>query len=187
MLDLYLVRHAHTAPNADGRYPHAHEDAPLSEQGRAQARALQGRLPGATAFVSPARRAFETAVLAGVPDARPVPALHEAHFGVMHGHTWAALETQHGDAPRTWIDALADPHADHGPPGGDTGRAFHARVQGWLNDLPDAGPVVAFTHAGVVLAALRLTVGLRAAEVHAARVTHLRRHEGAWWLVTLNA
>ncbi|GAA5514190.1 hypothetical protein Dcar01_02944 [Deinococcus carri] len=103
----------------------------------------------------------------------------------MAGRTWAELEAAHGEAPRAWIDALADPTSDRGPPEGETGLALHARLEGWLAALPDAGEVVAFTHAGPLLAALRLTVGLRAAEVRPGGVATLRRAGGAWWLAEL--
>ncbi|TDE85023.1 histidine phosphatase family protein [Deinococcus sp. S9] len=182
MLTLYLVRHAPTRPNAERRYPHWDEDAPLSGAGRDLAASL--RLPlAARAFTSPSQRARETAALAGFPHAVPVSDLLEARFGVMAGRTWAELEAAFGAAPRAWIDALADPHSDLGPPEGETGRALHGRVQRWLAALPPTGEVVAFTHAGVVLAALRLTVGLRAAEVAPGGVATLRRAGADWWLV----
>ncbi|EYB68991.1 phosphoglycerate mutase [Deinococcus phoenicis] len=183
-LTLHLVRHAPTLPNAERRYPRAGEDAPLSEAG--QALALAMRLPeSALAFTSPSLRARQTAALAGFPHARPVPALAEASFGVMAGCTWAELEAAHGEASRAWIDALADPASAQGPPEGETGRTFHMRLEGWLASLPDASGVVAFTHAGPLLAALRLTVGLRAAEVRPGTVATLRRAGGAWWLTEL--
>lgn len=186
MLTLHLVRHAPTRPNAERRYPRADEDAPLSPAGRALAADL--RLPiGALAFASPSRRARETAALAGFPGAVPDPALAEARFGVMAGHTWAELEAHFGPAPRGWVEALADPDGDHGPPGGETGRRFHARVQGWLERLPPKGEAVAFTHAGVMLAALRLCAGVRAAEVAPGGLVTLKRAEGAWWLARLSA
>lgn len=186
MLTLHLVRHAPTRPNAERRYPGEDEDAPLSGEGRAVARSL--RLPaGATAFTSPSRRTRETAAFAGFGHAAPTPALAEARFGVMAGHTWAELEARFGEAPRGWIDALADPTSDHGPPGGETGRAFHARLQGWLDALPTGGEAVAFTHAGPLHAALRLTVGLRAVATPPGTVATLRRVGGNWWLVGLTA
>lgn len=180
-LTLYLVRHAPTAPNAERRYPRADEDAPLSPAGRAVAAGL--RLPPhALALTSPSLRARQTAELAGFPDAVSTSALCEAQFGVMAGRTWAELEAQFGDAPRGWIDALGEPISETGPPGGETGRAFHARIQRWLNDLPQEGTVIAFTHAGPLLAALRLCVGLRAAEVAPGGVAALKRAEDDWWL-----
>ena len=191
MLDLYLIRHASTAPNAEKRYPLADEDAPLSELGRRQAAAL--RLPTGAVFnsvySSPSARCLETAELAGYADVQPVPALREASFGVMAGHTWAELEAAHGHAPLGWITALSDPAGHSGPPGGESGADFHGRVGQWLNTLPDSGTALAFTHLGPLLAAMRLTVGLRAAEVPVCGVAHLRRSaasQGAdWWLVSL--
>lgn len=183
-LTLYLVRHGATAPNAQRRYPRADEDAPLSPEGRAVAAGL--RLPlHAHAFTSPSLRARQTAELAGFPRAAVAPALAEARFGVMAGRTWAELEAQSGEEPRGWIDALGDPESDLGPPGGETGRAFHARIQNWLNSLPDGGEVIAFTHAGPLLAALRLCVGLRAAETTPGGVAVLKRAGGHWWLCEL--
>lgn len=184
MLTLHLVRHAPTATNAAKRYPHPREDAPLTPAGKALATLLE-LPPGALAFTSPSRRARQTAQLAGFAHAVPVPALAEAEFGVMAGHTWAQLEAAHGDAPRTWIDGLGEPTAHTGPPGGETGRAFHARLRGWLDTLPDAGQVVAFTHAGPLLALLRVTVALGSAELPPGTVATLRRGGGVWWLVSL--
>ncbi|UQN07448.1 histidine phosphatase family protein [Deinococcus sp. QL22] len=193
-LTLYLIRHAPTLPNAQRRYPHSGEDASLSDAGRILAAGLAGTLPASPlayllAYTSPARRARETAALAGFPHAQAAPALQEARFGVMAGHTWAELEDEYGVAPREWIDALSDPGSDSGPPGGETGRTFHARLQKWLDALPHAGTVVAFTHAGPLLALLRLTVGLRAAEIapggravlHRA-AAHPTSAGGDWWL-----
>ena len=183
MLDLYLIRHGQTAPNAEKRYPLAGEDAPLSESGRQQSRAL--KLPAGTVFSSPARRADQTARLAGFTEIQPTPALSEANFGVMAGRTWAELEATHGTAPARWIAALSDPACLDGPPEGESGAAFHIRVQRWLNTLPASGTVLAFTHLGPVLAALRVCVGLNAAEVSPCGVAHLRRSGTDWWLVGL--
>ncbi|CAM3840075.1 histidine phosphatase family protein [Deinococcus frigens] len=183
-LTLYLVRHASTAPNAQRRYPRVDEDAPLSPEGRAAAAGLSLPLQ-AVAFTSPTLRARQTADLAGFPHAVATPALAEAAFGVMAGQTWAELEARSGDAPRGWIDALGDPESEAGPPGGATGRTFHRRVQTWLAGLPQGGDVIAFTHTGPLLAALRLSVGLRAAEIAPGGVAVLKRAEGHWWLCEL--
>ncbi|WP_084051041.1 histidine phosphatase family protein [Deinococcus hopiensis] len=198
-LTLHLVRHAPTAPNAERRYPRADEDAPLSEEGRAVAAAL--RLPpGAVALTSPSLRSRETAQLAGFGEVKPEPALAEAYFGVMAGRTWAELERDFGSTPRFWIDGLADPSSDLGPPKGETGREFHKRVMGWLAGLPPTGEVAAFTHAGTLHAALRLTVGLQAVVAPPGTVVTLHREgghreakrregglrlPGNWWLSAL--
>ncbi|WP_407571151.1 histidine phosphatase family protein [Deinococcus altitudinis] len=187
MLDLYLIRHASTVPNAEKRYPLAGEDAPLSRLGEKQAAAL--KLPAGTVFSSPARRTVQTASLAGFTKVQISPELSEAAFGVMAGRTWAELEAAHGTAPASWIRALSDPASLDGPPEGESGAAFHTRVGGWLERLPRTGPetstVLAFTHLGPMLAALRLTVGLRAAETPPCSVAHLRRSGADWWLAGL--
>ena len=183
MLNLYLIRHASTVPNAEKRYPLAGEDAPLSDPGKRQAAAL--KLPAGRTYSSPSDRCIETARLAGYTDLQPVPELSEASFGVMAGHTWAELEAAHGHAPLSWIAALSDPTSHGGPPGGESGAAFHGRIQDWLDGLPGDGTVLAFTHLGPVLAALRLTVGLRAAEMSPSGTAHLRRSGADWWLVSL--
>ncbi|WP_229780632.1 histidine phosphatase family protein [Deinococcus malanensis] len=184
-LTLHLIRHAPTAPNAERRYPGAGEDASLTEEGRVMATRL--RLPAGAACCSPSRRALETARLAGFDQPLVTPELAEADFGVMAGRTWAELEQAYGATPRHWIEALTQPTTAFGPPGGDTGRSFHTRVQGWLNALPPTGEVAAFTHAGVILAALRLTVGLRAAEIRPCGVVTLHAARGNWWLSHLSA
>ncbi len=183
MLDLYLIRHASTAPNAEKRYPAATEDAPLSILGEGQAARLD--LPAGSAFSSPARRAVQTAKLAGCTVPQITPELREASFGVMAGRTWAELEAAHGPAPLGWISALSDPTSPDGPPEGESGAEFHARIGVWLDGLPTDGTVLAFTHLGPLLAALRLCVGLSAAEVSPCGVVHLRRSGADWWLVSL--
>ena len=191
MLDLYLVRHGQTTPNAEKRYPRSGEDAPLSSLGERQAAAL--RLPAGTVFSSPAARCVQTAAGAGHRQVQRVPELREAGFGLMAGHTWAELEAAYGTAPAGWIAALGDPVSLDGPPEGESGAAFHGRVQRWLSTLPGTGTVLAFTHLGPLLAALRLCLGLQAAEVSPCGVAHLRRSTAVntavntadWWLVEL--
>ena len=53
---------------------------------------------------------------------------------------------------RSQLEALARPVPDEPPV--ETGREFMARVRAWLAELPAAGRMIAFTHAGVVREAL---------------------------------
>ncbi len=187
MFDLYLVRHAQTPPNAQRRYPALQDDPSLSELGAEQARHLHLNVPpGTQTWCSAARRCIQTAHLAGQSDYQLTPLLQEANFGLMAGHTWASLEEDYGDLPRRWIEALSDPRSHHGPPEGETGLQFHGRLGQWLEELPEAGQALAFTHMGSILGLLRLTVGLSAARIEYAKVTHLRRAGGQWWLEGLN-
>lgn len=181
-LTLHLVRHAPTGPNTERRYPLPQEDAALTGKGEAMARQLV-LPPDALAFTSPSLRSRQTAALAGYAQAERTPALAEANFGVMAGRTWAELERLYANLPWHWTRALSDPTLEFGPPSGETGKAFHARIQAWLDQLPKEGDVVAFTHAGPLHAALRLTVNIKAVETPPCTVVTLKRSEEEWWLV----
>ncbi|HLI59751.1 MAG TPA: histidine phosphatase family protein [Solirubrobacteraceae bacterium] len=145
---LLLVRHAPTA--ATGRRFAA--DEPIREPATV-AGVLAGRLPGDGEVVSsPKLRCRQTAEAAGC---RPAiePRLCEYDFGRWEGIAYDALDAgEH----RSW---LADP--DAAPHGGESQRAFSARVVAWLEDIDAAGrrPLVAFTHAGVIRAALVHVLG----------------------------
>lgn len=189
MLTLTLVRHATTADNAERRYPHPQDDAPLTPDGEQQAARLadllarRGLAENDLIFTSPSLRTQQTAKLTG-KKAISEPALAEAHFGVMSGKTWAELEGTYGDMPWHWIKAIRDPSLDFGPPQGETGLSFHQRLSDWLAHLPQEGNVLAFSHAGTIQGILRLTLGLEAVETPPATVVTLKR-AGHWWLVGL--
>src|ERR1700686_1819661 len=79
MGDLILVRHSETEWSLEGRHT-GRTDVRLTNRGEAAAAALAPRLAKrriVAAFTSPARRAATTAVLAGLPDAKPDPDLWE--------------------------------------------------------------------------------------------------------------
>src|SRR5204863_4874675 len=89
---LLLARHGQTEWNADRRFQ-GHTDIALSERGRAQAHALGRALRGrrvTAAYVSPMRRAVETAEIA-LADAgiayTPIEALRELSLGEWEGCT----------------------------------------------------------------------------------------------------
>lgn len=185
MLTLHLVRHGPTANNAEKRYPLPEDDAPLSPQGREWVGRLQVPQGLGLVYSSPRLRARQTAELCGYPDPTLAPALAEAQFGVMAGHTWAELEEKFDALPRHWIDALVKPDLDFGPPQGETGRSFHARVGEWLAGLPTDGEAIAFSHSGTIQAILRLTVGLGAVATPPATWITLARGGGNWWLTRL--
>src|SRR2546421_10639844 len=68
--EVLLLRHDQTEWSLDGRHTGS-TDIPLTEEGRAQARALRDRLAGrdfALVLTSPLGRARETAELAGLGD-----------------------------------------------------------------------------------------------------------------------
>lgn len=154
-----MVRHAPTA--ASGTALPA--DEPISSPA-AVAAALAGRLPpDGEVLCSPRLRCRQTAAAAGL-EALIEPRLDECDFGSWAGRPFAALSDWQRQA---W---LGDP--DAAPHGGESLRAFATRVDAWLDGLDPTAtrPLVAFTHAGVI----------RAAVVHA-----LDAHLGAFWRLSV--
>lgn len=152
---LLLARHGQTLWNADRRFQGG-SDVGLSELGRAQARAL-GRALGtrrvAAAYVSPLRRAVETAELAlagtGIPIV-PLAELRELSLGAWEGRTVEAIRREAGDPYAAWVRA---PH-DHRPPGGERLDDVCRRVVGAVARIaaahPDGEDVLVVAHGGVI-------------------------------------
>jgi len=138
---LLLARHGESVWNAEKRFQ-GHTDIALSDRGRAQAEALGRALRGykvAAAYVSPFRRARETAEIAlraiaesrvataspGRPERggsgghigapRIVDELRELSLGDWEGCTVEEVRAREGDPYRAWLRA---PH-DCPPPGGE--------------------------------------------------------------------
>src|SRR5262249_5867951 len=158
-----------------------HTDIALSDRGRAQAHALGRALRGyrvAAAYVSPFRRARETAELAlrvmgGVPDVTDtvgsggtvpsvwgrggrigaptvVDELRELSLGDWEGCTVDEVRAREGDPYRAWLRA---PH-DCPPPGGEPLPVVSARVRAAIERIaaahPDGGDVLIVSHGGVI-------------------------------------
>lgn len=146
MLRLWLVRHGSTQWSEERRYTGL-TDIPLTETGRAQARAL-AFLAGRTwtgVWSSDLRRAVETAELAGLTptlDAR----LREIDFGTIESKHWEDLDAATQQAI-TEFDTFA-------PPGGETVAHLTDRLDDFLDSLTPGDHVV-FTHGGVIRALVR--------------------------------
>lgn len=96
---VWLVRHGETEWARLGRHTGL-TDIPLTEMGRAQARAVGGRLAGqrfALVLTSPLSRAAETATIAGFPDAIADPDLQEWDYGALEGRTTVAIRRDFPD------------------------------------------------------------------------------------------
>ena len=180
MKRLVLVRHAPTASTRAAAFPR--DDEGLDADGRAAAAAHE--LPPGDALCSPARRCLETAEAAGL-DPAVEPALAECDFGVWAGRTLADLAPA---AARAW---LTDP--DAAPHGGESLRAFAARVAAWLDEQAATdGHAAAITHGGVVKAAIVAALGapLEAfwrVDVAPLAVAELHAHDGRWTMTRVNA
>jgi broad specificity phosphatase PhoE len=174
---LLLVRHASTSATRAFAFPC---DEPLDERGRAAAARL--KLPKGEVLSSPARRCLQTARAAGLAVDAVDPRLAECDFGAWGGKRLADLE------PGGWMtDHDARPH------GGESLRAFAARVGGWLDEQAALdGVATAITHGGVVKAAVvrALRAPLDAfwqVDVAPLSITELHAHGGRWTVTRTNA
>lgn len=152
---LLLARHGQSVWNAERRFQGT-TDVSLSALGRGQAAALGRALEGrriVAAYVSPFRRAVETAEIAlagrGVP-LRPLDDLRELSLGEWEGATVDEVRSQQGDPYLAWLRA---PH-DCPPPGGEPLDAVCRRVLTAIERIagahPDGGDVLVVAHGGVI-------------------------------------
>lgn len=162
--ELVLIRHGVTAWNRERRFQ-GQIDIALDDEGLAQAALTGRRLAGweiDAVYASDLARARQTA--APIAAARGVetrvdPRLRERHYGSFEGRTHDELERVEADAWRRWRAREPDFAL---PGGGESLRAFHARVAAALHDLVRAHPgqtVVAVTHGGVLDIAYRIATG----------------------------
>ncbi|WP_405662717.1 histidine phosphatase family protein [Streptomyces sp. RK9] len=149
MGDLLLVRHGETEWSMSGQHT-SWSDIPLTENGRAQARAvapLLGKYRVDAAFTSPRVRARETAELAGFADARVDPDLSEWDYGAYEGVTTVEI---HHSRPDWFLftDGVAPGPVEH--PGetpaqvGERADRMLAKVDAALANTE--GSVVLFAH-----------------------------------------
>jgi len=135
-----LVRHAETEWSRNGRHTGL-TDLPLTERGRAVARALAPRLAQwrfALVLVSPAQRARETCELSGLGrDAVVCDDLHEWDYGDYEGLTTSQIHEQR-PGWSLWRD---------GCPNGETAPMVGARADNVIERLREgAGDAAAFSH-----------------------------------------
>ncbi len=152
---LLLARHGQSLWNEVRKFQGA-TDVELSRLGRIQAEALGRAVRGykvAAAYVSPMRRALETAEIAlrgtGIPLV-PLPELRELSLGEWEGYTVDEIRGREGDPYLAW---LRSPH-DCPPPGAEPleevcGRVLRA-VDRIASAHPDGDDVLVIAHGGVI-------------------------------------
>jgi broad specificity phosphatase PhoE len=138
-LCLYLARHGETEWNRAGRWQ-GHTDIPLSEIGRAQARALGAGLRGrgiVEVHASDLARATDTAAIVahalGLAAFNIDARLRERGFGCFEGLTRDECAQRH---PEAWARYLADRRAT--PPGGEPQPEVAARIVAALTEIARA-------------------------------------------------
>lgn len=163
---LWLVRHGETEGQSSIRF-HGSNDVRLSDEGRAQIRALGPWLRGVefTHIVhSPLQRAAESAaILASLCD-QPLhrlgadPRLREVSFGACEGLTEGEIAARF---PEFW--AAHQRGATEGFPDGERRADFAARVASWTAEFaaaPWTGDALVVAHRGTLRQILRALFGL---------------------------
>jgi len=165
---LYLIRHAETEYNREGRVQ-GHTDSPLSELGREQALRLRGRVAGiklAAAVASPAKRAVDTArtALDGTIQLETYEGLREMNLGVWEEQLAADIRKAYPGEIKVWFDRPSRVRIE----GAETMRSFRRRVTGAMNEIRDlhaGGTVAVFTHGGVIRIYLTALLGMKLDDV----------------------
>jgi len=170
---IYLLRHGETEWNREGRLQ-GHLDSPLTERGRAQARAMGrclrqviGDPSDYTMVTSPLARARRTAeevaAVLGCDPARLVeePRLREHGFGTWEGEIYNEVEDLF---PEQWRARETDKWT-YRVPGGESYALVALRLKEWLAEQPAKARLIVVSHglAGRVLRGLYL--GATPAEV----------------------
>ncbi len=161
---VWLVRHAETAWNAQGRMQ-GHADVPLSPEGRAQAACVAARCTRerpAAVISSDLARALETARIAAAPlglEPTPEPGLRELNLGAWEGLTFAEV------AERWPEDARRFRAREPGfrVPGGETREEAQERLWAALErhaPAPGAAPTLVVSHGGAIGLLIYAVLGL---------------------------
>jgi probable phosphoglycerate mutase len=150
-----FLRHGPTEWNAQGRVQ-GHTDIPLSEEGFAKMRKLRPPFPAPRSFVSPLKRARQTAEAFGLANPVVDARLMEQNWGRWEGLSRAEILAREGK------DAFlrAGLAAQFRPPGGESTQELHDRVADFLRDVARGeGAAIAVAHLGVLRAAYTLATG----------------------------
>lgn len=164
---LHLVRHGDAHAGFHGVIGGVRGCRGLTDLGRRQADALLARLAGSQSMepdvllASTLPRAIETAQIIapglGLDLAAHEDDLCEVNPGEADGLTWAEYGLQHGS-----FDMEAEPDRVFAP-AGESWNSFHERVRRTLERLAQEYPhqaVVAVCHAGVIIASMRILLGI---------------------------
>jgi len=140
MPSIYLIRHEE--PEMRGRFI-GRTDPPLTAQGREAAASKLCALDVQAVYVSPLRRALQTAEAIPCAPAIVLPQLAEIDFGEWEGLSWQVVEDRWpGAAVRRIEDWLGI-----APPGGESWTNFRTRVDAALNQiLAGAMPAAVVAH-----------------------------------------
>ena len=183
---IYLARHGETDWNRIGRWQGA-TDIPLSNAGRAQARALAVNLAErgiGRVHASSLSRALETAQIVAEHLGLPAPAvdgrLRERGYGVFEGLTREQCAERF---PAAWERYLAKGRVT--PPGGEPHEEVVARVTAAIDQIAAAGgtaaeAILVVSHGGCIRAFVHAVAGFYPPPLENGAVFRLRFERGAF-------
>ncbi|MDQ8730202.1 histidine phosphatase family protein [Bradyrhizobium sp. LHD-71] len=180
---LWLVRHA---PVAGPRGVIHAPGTPADLGDTAHFDAVRRELPAAgSAFCSPARRTWETALALGLSPTKNAT-FREQDFGTWTGRRHDELARELGSAYEEFWRAPAD----NRPPGGESFVDQIERVAAGLAALP-AGDVILIVHSGTIRAALAIALDLAAENalrfvIDPLSITRIDRLIDGWRIDTVN-
>lgn len=192
-IELIAVRHGETDFNAERRMQ-GHLDVPLSETGRAQARAAAARLadePIDKIYSSDLQRALETARI--IHEGREIELvtdlrLREFHMGTFQGMTLSEAREKHGDAWERFF--IHD--ADFALPGGQSRNQKQVEIASFMEEVVRSqagGRMLVVTHGGILIAMLRHVLGIPASHyfrvsIENTGIQRFRYKNATWQLVS---
>nr|BAL58020.1 phosphoglycerate mutase [uncultured Chloroflexota bacterium] len=197
MKKVYLIRHAQSQGNADGRIQ-GWLDSPLNEVGRQQAHLLARRLATEAdfqaIFASPLQRAAETAQIIAAYLNCPLnfdDSLREYNMGPITGLTLAEIKERFPERYLAFKNNQPAPHL----PGEEGEEAFMERVhlgmERILSQITGGQPALIVTHSGTINACLRNWLHLndqrrRPFKLDNASITIVEINAASRRLITLN-
>lgn len=196
---LVLVRHGDAYAGFHGPIAGPTGCAGLTDLGRVQAAALRdhltttARIEADVLLASVLPRAVETAAIIAPALGFTAPEqdcdLCEIHTGTADGIDWAVYNERFGS-----FDMEAEPDRLFAPDG-ESWNSFHGRVERTLDRLASEHAdqtVVAVCHAGLIMAAMRLRLGIVDPAISAqlrpsnTGLTEWEHHDGTWTLRSYN-
>jgi len=160
---LYLIRHAETAFNRDGRVQ-GHSESNLSKLGIEQATRIGRRLDHVkfvAAYASPSKRTVHTARLAlGGVEVQNREGLREIRLGSWEGMKADELRKRYPRDVERWFHSPSTVRI----PGAETVGQFRRRVVREMNRIRkenDSGEIAIVTHGGVICVYLTSVLGMK--------------------------
>ena len=158
-MDMIFVRHGRAELNASGCFV-GRTDCDMTDEGYKQieeAKSLLGDAPFDGVYVSPLKRAIQTAEIL-YRDYKVDNRLCEMDFGVFEGLRYTEIEERYPDYLKSWNED----YQKYRIPGGESLEDVFDRVEDFIKDIKkNHERVLAVTHGGVIRCALSLVFSSR--------------------------